>query len=109
MNKAPVLSDGRICIIAACSHYREGVHKYVHDELVPIDETNSHYLMKCKEIAQAQRDADHKYYQGVIREIFEDIDNNYYGMGEIGGKPFEGLLMMPDEYQSLKSKYTEEQ
>ena len=121
MNKPPVLSDGRICIIAACSYYREGSRKYISDELVPIEETNNHYLMKCKEIAQAQRDADVEWYeknqephfittpeiiiktrQEVAREIFEEIEKEHAYDGDDG--PGIDCILSWD-WQALKSRF----
>ena len=35
-----------------------------------------------------------------IKEVVDWIRDNFYGIGEIGGKPFEGVLIFPDEWQA---------
>ena len=90
MIKAPVLSEDEKLGCSLVSR------KHPYKELkATIDEACIH-----------QNDTDHKHYQGIIREIFAEIEANW----EIYREEHELPKFRYDygKYQSLKSKYQEE-
>ena len=97
MNKAPVLSEDEIA-----RTLRNTPRTKLHTEsvLTAVDMAaiKDDMKLQLRGTAQAQNDADHKHYQGIIREIFEEIERLY---------PYTVLDMHPS-WQSLKTKYQEE-
>ena len=62
------------------------------------------------EVAQAQRDSDHNFYQDKIREIFEAMENGLSkAMKEKGSWLIFHKFTWGTYWQSLKTKYQEEQ
>ena len=87
MNKAPVLSDEEI--------WQASQNACLLNEYKGLSRVEFSYAYFT---AQAQNDADHKHYQGIIREIFEEIEA-YCQSGQCWLK-----TESPFNWQSLKSR-----
>jgi len=94
MNKAPVLS-------------KEQLIEVIYMAIETPDRYNDEgwkNKQRFNAVSKAQNDADHKHYQGIIREIFEEIEGNCSYTRE-AGHPI--INLDSDWWQSLKSKYQE--
>jgi len=93
MNKAPVLSEEQVAQIETpCVGCKR------------IKDTLALDCVQCifEHSLEAQLNADHEYYQGIIRGIFEEIEDNAIVSRDEGT----GILCVDwSYYQSLKSKY----
>jgi len=123
MNKAPVLSLLR-CYSTIFNNTRQD---YLNKHMSKDGIDHGGHTMEaataeaCKAVAENQRDADHKHYQGIIREIFEELfppkiypRHLEYWAGQISKEQgydsqlTNFLARLSTNWQSLKSKYQED-
>jgi len=102
MKKAPILTDEQMLKVLWQVF---GGHGNVVPPLTEMTLTSDDIGIANKVIAQTQCDADHEYYQGVVKEIFEEIENGWEIIKEEYYPPY--FRYNYNKWQVLKSRFLE--